>query len=608
MTALQETSSEDLGFKLSTKPEGIRIFNDTIDFLEGDKNDLNLLSIGNLTGYFACSNMTSIVLDKLSLFETGEVAEGHELRRIENLTNVSQLTFNSDESKLYVVVDGKLKFIDMGQFEMSQLEPGILKDIKNIEDKYIHNVKAIHPSPGSPDAIGLINNSGELIVIDAGVARILHSGVSSFCWAKNGQTIYYGTPSSADVTAVSTINGDVQFKIENSAVSDPTEVTLISFIELESNFKWFAVYDRGEGEPEDHEYQIYIIQKTDEQTYEFYETDIAPPFGSVARFGTYYLLSLSNWSPGQTLVFVTSSLATEISTLFMNAEGNIESITQLNDSDRAQFPINDDTGDDASPIGLGLELGCLEYVVPEPCSGIDEAKGLPRLWCLTHEGTLISWWIFDVHGLKNENVSLERALDHLKEGVVIGSTKLANEKEIINDTKVSNSNYSAKSSGENQEQSINQPSSNLPEDKVSFGSSGFGTSKVGSTSSGAVLGSTGFGSTGFGSSGFGSNSSSTGTSAGSGFGSTGFGSSGFSKVSEPLGSSGFGESKKSSGFGSSGFGSSGFGSSGFGSSGFGSSGFGTNISESKNDNNFGNAGFGTNTTSSNGSKAAGGFG
>ena len=593
MIALQETSSEDLGFKLSTKPEGIRIFNDTIDFLEGDKNDLNLLSIGNLTGYFACSNMSSIVLDKLSLLETGDVAEGHEIRRIENLTNVSQLTFNCDESELYVVIDGNLKVINMGQYVTSEVGSEIIKEIENIEEKYIQGVKVIHPSPGSPDSVALINNLDELILIDSGVAKALQSGVSSFCWAKNGETIYYGTSSSADVTAVSA-NGEVLFKILNSAVSDPSEVSLVSIVELESNSKWFAVYDRGEGEPEDHEYQIYIIEKADDHTYEFYESDIAPPFGSVTRFGTYYLLSLSNWSSGQALVFVTSSLATEVSTLFINAEGRIESVTQLNDSDRAQFPINDDTGDDASPIGLGLDLTCLESVITEPCSGIDEAKGtLPKLWCLTHEGTLISWWIFDVHGLKNGKVNLQRALDYLKQEKV-GSTKPSDKKEenSIN-TKLLNSNASATSSIENPGQSINQPLSNTPNDKTGFGASAFGTSKIGSSSSGAAFGSTGFGSTGFGSS-----SSGSGTGTSTGFGSTGFGS--FSKPSESFGSTGFGGSKKSS--------ESGFGSSGFGSSGFDTTGLGSNTSESMDDNKFGNTGFGSSTASSNNFKSAGGFG
>ena len=593
MITLQETSSEDLGFKLSTKPEGIRIFNDTIDFLEGDKNDLNLLSIGNLTGYFACSNMSSIVLDKLSLLETGDVAEGHEIRRIENLTNVSQLTFNCDESELYVVIDGNLKVINMGQYVTSEVGSEIIKEIENIEEKYIQGVKVIHPSPGSPDSVALINNLDELILIDSGVAKALQSGVSSFCWAKNGETIYYGTSSSADVTAVSA-NGEVLFKILNSAVSDPSEVSLVSIVELESNSKWFAVYDRGEGEPEDHEYQIYIIEKADDHTYEFYESDIAPPFGSVTRFGTYYLLSLSNWSSGQALVFVTSSLATEVSTLFINAEGRIESVTQLNDSDRAQFPINDDTGDDASPIGLGLDLTCLESVITEPCSGIDEAKGtLPKLWCLTHEGTLISWWIFDVHGLKNGKVNLQRALDYLKQEKV-GSTKPSDKKEenSIN-TKLLNSNASATSSSENPGQSINQPLSNTPNDKTGFGASAFGTSKIGSSSSGAAFGSTGFGSTGFGSS-----SSGSGTGTSTGFGSTGFGS--FSKPSESFGSTGFGGSKKSS--------ESGFGSSGFGSSGFDTTGFGSNTSESMDDNKFGNTGFGSSTASSNNFKSAGGFG
>lgn len=588
MTALQETSSEDLGFKLSTKPEGIRLFNDTIDFLEGDKNDLNLLSIGNLTGYFACSNISSIVLDKLSLLETGDVAEGHEIRRIENLTNVSQLTFNCDESKLYAVIDGDLKVIDMSQYETSEVGPEIIKEIENIEAKYIQGVKVIHPSPRSPDSVALINNSGELILIDSGVANTLKSGVSSFCWAKNGETIYYGTSSSADVTAVSA-NGEVLFKIENSAVSDPAEVSLVGIAELESNSKWFAVYGKGEGEPDDHEYQIYIIEKADDHKYEFYESDIAPPFGSVTRFGTYYLLSLSNWSSGQTLVFVTSSLATEVSTLFINAEGKIESVTQLNDSDRAQFPINDETGDDASPIGLGLDLTCLKSVIPEPCSGIDEAKGtLPKLWCLTHEGTLISWWVFDVHGLKNGKVNLQRVFDYLKQEIV-GSFRPSEKKEKNNiNTKFLNPNASATSSGENPEQSINQPLSNTPNDKTGFGTSAFGTSKIASSSSGAAFGSTGFG----------SSPSGSGTGTSTGFGSTGFGS--FSKPSESFGSTGFGGSKKSS--------ESGFGSSGFGSSSFGTTGFGSSTSGSKNDNKFGTTGFGSSTASSNNFKSAGGFG
>ena len=315
----------------------------------------------------------------------------------------------------------------------------------------------------------------------------------------------------------------------------------------------FVAYDRVDAELDDHEVTTYLLEEHDDK-YTAIDIDIAPAFSSTARSMTNYHATLSHWHENENLSLITSSLATDIGILETET---LQIYGQSEDINRAQFPLDEETGDDCSPVGFALSLHEFSSKVVEPCPGVDDVTGkLPRLYVLLHTGSLVSWWIFHKAGILNDTLSLQKAVEYSipKEMEQPLGESLAAEVKQEEPKKVDNpfgstaaSAFGGFSTPKTANTSIAKSDSQTSQGPTlfgktsAFGSSGFGSTGFGSSDSlkqrgTSAFGNTGFGSTSFGSSGFGSSGfGQTSSAAPSGFGQSGFGkltmsaSSGFAK-------------------------------------------------------------------------------
>ena len=190
-------------------------------------------------------------------------------------------------------------------------------------------------------------------------------------------------------------------------VKDVDELCIVEMFAINEKYL-FVAYDTVDAELDYHDVKSYILEETDND-YTALEADIAPAFGSVARAVTYYHAQLSDWYKSNKFVLLTSSLAIDLGILDTTKGQTPKIIAQSEDINRAQFPIDDESGDDCSPVGFGVSLNELTSKVLEPCPGADEVTGvLPRIYTLLHTGNLISWWVFHKSAILKRIVFRER--------------------------------------------------------------------------------------------------------------------------------------------------------------------------------------------------------
>ncbi|CAH2350579.1 hypothetical protein CLIB1423_02S00320 [[Candida] railenensis] len=605
--SLDEVTSEHFGFKLITSSQGVKVFDSPIPFESVNSRDVSLFTIANINGYFACSNLNSIILESTKKLndinnDNEEGFSSSSWQKITGLNDVTKLQFNADESKLIILDDGVVKYIDAINFSNVSQD-----NIKIVETSLPAGEKVtdLAISPTVPSDI-LALASGNLYLNMEKKILDAEEVVEAFSWGINGNSIVY---SSGAGVKVATLQGKTTAASHEIASQEDDQRVLVC---KEIGYHvYLVVFGGRELDPDDQDFISTVIECDESWGVKAtYDTFVADPFGA-PRIGTYYIETIHNWwSKDQTLAFITSAKASEISTIECSSDVPAQSLVHMNDTDKASFPVNEETDDDVSSVGIAVDLTAVDVTVENPCLGVDSATGkLPRLWNLTQEGTLIGWWVFESVVLKDKNIGIEGPIEYIKksitEAVVTPIASKESENAPINvDSKTDNvfgkstnpfgsSSSSAFASSDNKAQGFGSSSfGNLSGNKpasVGFGSSGFAGSSTENKSSTP----SGFGSSGFGSNSFGSSETKP---AAAGFGSSGFGSNSFgtSKENKPI----------ATGFGSSGFGSSSFGAlteskptaTGFGSSGFGSSGFGAQATESKASttaSGFGSSGFGS---------------
>ncbi|KAK8441606.1 hypothetical protein ACI3LY_000084 [Candidozyma auris] len=530
MSELPETFSETFGFHLDGHKDGIKLFDDPVDLGNESlaKSPLQLLAVGNIKKIYVASNGAKVVI--------GRVETLGEDRRYFDMPNTTTVALSADNETIYIVADNSLKRASTEDILLGK------HDFKKVAS----DVTSFRASPTVTSLHASLSNQGSLMIYHDDSQCHTIGSVSGFAWNTDG-------------ISIATVYGG-EFKVQKY---DGTELATYSddsatFNQVAPVFedRWLLV-STPEGED-----PVYTLLEKKGSEFTSYEVPLAPPFGEAERAPSLYISYLQNWIKDKTLTLVTSALSTEISTIFANAS-NTELVSHANDTDRAELPMDDASGEDTLPVGFAVDITGTMRVVKEPCQGVEEANGvLPRLFCLNNAGNLIVWDVFESAEINKENLSLERALPQLTE--VDKSTSSQEKASVL----VSNDKSSDFSGPFSSAIPKHEPKSEAETQKPSAPpaspfKSGFGTIGLGSSSST--------------------------TPSSSGFGQLGFSASGTSKAA---GDSGFGKS----GFGQSGFGSSGFGQSGFGQSGFGQSGFGQ-------------SGFGSKTaTQSSGADVKSGFG
>lgn len=190
--------------------------------------------------------------------------------------------------------------------------------------------------------------------------------------------------------------------------------------ELESGFNFKYIAWVGESKyisisaNEELDATLYLTDITTNTTKHL--QDIFPPLSTDDRPLYFYHTILPKWSLHYPqIVIISSSLSSELITI--TSKGLIE---HLNDTDRAQLPLDDDTYIDSLPLGLCVDLSSQEDVTLDISTKIedDSILPLPRLIVWTHDGKLCSWFVFEVEDIKKGNLSpLEDLVESLKSSI-----------------------------------------------------------------------------------------------------------------------------------------------------------------------------------------------
>ncbi|KAI5961309.1 NUP159 [Candida margitis] len=522
MAEIGEVVSDDYGFKLI---DDFAIA-DAIDLKQHkDGEELRLLAIHDEQRVIAVSNFKSLKFVSADHFEDIDTVDGD--------FHITQLYFT--DSKFYMLNNNVIQTLTTDQIKRNEYQfasvEGKYTDLKPLND---HNYLAF-------DNGNLYHNSIKIA-----------SSVIKYAWHKSSPI--YITESDQFQIMGKPINYDEAAKDELS------ELRLVELVSISEYI--FLIYDSSEEQPsDDHQIRTYLL-KDENEKYTPLDIEIASPYGAAYRTTTYYTASIANWLKSTQLEFITSSLSLEIGILDIT-NSDPESIVPSEDSNKANYPIDDESSLDVSPVGFAISVNELNSKVDSPCAGVEgEVVGkLPRIYAFLDNGNLRSWWVFNKHGILNDDLSLENAIaeerSKVKDKAEINDEVGNKESSETNDEadKKESAETETTSQQPNPFQSAQQPNpfqtasnpfgltaagafkspvtaskSNAAPDstKSAFGSTAFGSGKTSKFAFGAGQTSkSAFGSTGFASS----------ASASSGLGSTGFASSGFA-------SSGFGTTQK----------------------------------------------------------------
>lgn len=515
---LEEFASEDIGFQLVSGKDGELLFDEPIDFESVKDVPLQLLTVGHTKKIYAVSNTNLVAVG--SLGDLDDLTTARLKLSYVAAALVSSLSFNSTNDTLYVVSESNVLSASVAEIQQGGASPF----------KQLISTGSVASFAASPllllSYFHLLKDKTLTIVHNGSLSTLL--GVNAASWHVQGHTL--GVVYDEKFLLVDA-NGNTVLSEDISGCGT------LNAISCADSQNWLLV-----GAEEDADSTNILVNVVDNTVKSTSLVPVPPPFGEAERAATLYSTSLIEWAPNSSFAFLTSALSTDVSTVEVGT--NERYITQLNDTDRAELPMDDDSGDDTLPVGFSVDLSGTHLTVKEPCQAVEVAVGvLPRLLCLNNLGRLLVWYVFDSSGLKNETLSLTRALESL-------TNQLSSQTE---SAPVKTEPAAASSTSSEQ---TSKPTSGTT---TGFGTSGFG--------------STGFGKAAFGSSGFGASTSQP---SASGFGSSSFGSSNDNKSTQETKSNntGFGSGAT---FGKPSFGtdkpvfgaSSSFGSSGFGSSGFG---------------------------------------
>ena len=509
--------TENFGYKLATEEEGIRIFDDALAPSELQTDYLDLLDLSS-SGFVVCSNTKDVVLDKILVIERQDKPQ-----TVSGFTRVTQVAFSYDQSQLYVVDDGILLAMPSDNFH-TPTRDSFKRQLE------LDGITSIRPSR-QHNGILVLTNDKTLYLLQGSRHRKVVDGVSAFSWASpedkvitaDGNTISFVSPT-GKVSATKQADDGLEAV---SVISLGDKKILASFSDQEEDLQSFAL---------------------DLTSQSLEPVDISPAYAGTERRSVYYSRLVHQWIPDKSISFVISSKATAIDTI-IHDDLQASLVEQINETERAQMPL-DEEGEDATAVGLAVDLSHDKTKVSEVSSSVEEAIGvLPKLWCLTSMGTLVGWWVFAAHEVKENTLSLQRA-----QKAIVRLPLSLDSSPVEEPQKPSTESAPAST----QKSQPAETGANSGVGGTGFGSSGFGSSATGNGSGNTTSGNTSFGNTGFGSSGFGSTASGN-----SGFGSTGFGNTGF-------GNSGFGSSFGNTSLGSTGFGALQASPSGFGQTAFSS--------------------------------------
>ncbi|ODV93744.1 hypothetical protein PACTADRAFT_35494 [Pachysolen tannophilus NRRL Y-2460] len=413
MRELEQQTTEDFGFRFIGGIHAVAPFSDE----EIPSFSYNLLAWDNVNGVFAIAGPTELYINSVKnlndylsktfngasdVSDDNDDQDSDEDNNVKNMVSVpggvrlkvdsiTNLIFTSDYSKLLLSIGEKLYYID--NFQQPKLNELFF---------FENEIDIVKNCPSHGNIITVLDIENHLFILDITIPenkKLLCSDVSAFDWSPKGKQLVVGLKKTGELKTL-TPKGDLKKTISKSSELDPIFYP-ISITWLSTN-DFFVYFNKSKNHDDAQDTKQVVISSAN-----YIEAfDITPAFSDIPRKATYYPALLHNWSKQFPLVlFLASASSTEISALTPSAQ-----FAQLNDTDRAQLPLNEDTFVDAIPIGFAIDLTNTEKVY-EPCNGVDVCNPLPRIVVLTHDGQLVFWNVFESHGIKNGDADLKGPLE-----------------------------------------------------------------------------------------------------------------------------------------------------------------------------------------------------
>ncbi|OBA20328.1 hypothetical protein METBIDRAFT_32341 [Metschnikowia bicuspidata var. bicuspidata NRRL YB-4993] len=390
---VDEHFSDDLGFRLLTPRLGVRLFDRPVAFDQppGSSRPLQLLHVGRQKHLYAASNGLSVGIGRLADLDSDalQIRAGF---AVSPLASVSSLRFDCTNDYLYAVAAGVPQKANVDAILAAGSAAFV--PIGTHSD-----VCALEPSPVDPATYGVLDDTQTLRIV-CGAMETDVPGVLAFAWTHAG-------------TGVAVLAGATFRLLDTQGLQVACHTldgaTLLSVATIDED-NWYVFAQAGvDGDGDDDEVHMLVSRTGGSLTARSFF--LPPAYGAVARAPCMYVAAVHDWLKETVYAFIANGLNPEIATLEV---GPHTRTVLLNDTDRAELPMDEASDEDTLPVGLALDLSGTHRTVRNPSPLIEQAVGvLPRLLCLNNTGCLLAWDVFHVSAVRGGSLDLARAVSRL---------------------------------------------------------------------------------------------------------------------------------------------------------------------------------------------------
>ncbi|KAG0670969.1 hypothetical protein C6P45_001476 [Maudiozyma exigua] len=392
-------TSEDFGFKSLGQKNILPSSEENLPF--SSLSHFNILNGKSL--YIAYSNDRLIIGDLQILREFIENKEDlprDELDKKfeETIPDVVFCGFNANAKAIVATRSGSIITIDTNSFEKEQESIELHKTI--LTAKLHHNLLWILDDENQLFYFDPITNETSITIKEDVKSFDLHNDKLYLLLKANTENIliYEGERSPKLQSSFSDAD-EINEAIEEESLL-PIDISFVSDNQL------LLVYGNeinAETDDVSYDQKMYIAEiNEDGSKISFHESfDIAPAFGSVLRFPSFYNILLNKLIPGcEYICILGSSCASEL-TIYDSKEV----VQPSQDSERAVLPISQTTDNDTNPTGIALDISTTGKIF-EVCLGVDQIERLPLIYVLNNEGDLQIVGLFHSTAIKENKFDI----------------------------------------------------------------------------------------------------------------------------------------------------------------------------------------------------------
>lgn len=322
---------------------------------------------------------------------------------------ISHVAFTADESHLVLgSASGGLAVYSVSDLNnnSTDAQPLFQLGTNNV------GLREVKPNPAIPEFVAIVTTNGDVQMLNLNTGGweqgsnglVLKSGASTVSWSQRGKqivcgmgdgTIWQMTPQGEGKAALPSVPG-----LDNYFVS--------SIVWLE-NHLFVTTHTPVPSDPQNNESIFHIlVRASNNSSFQYTRLpDPVPPFGMDARSPPYFFHAIvKQYAPSLRDVIIFSNtvssdigLVSRFSTPISGeppVPADVWCTTTIgDDTRRAQLPLNGESFQDTSPIGMALDLSSKDNV-KRPVGGeeIEASPGpLPILMVLNHEGLLSAWHV-----------------------------------------------------------------------------------------------------------------------------------------------------------------------------------------------------------------------